>query len=270
MPELPEVETYRRYIQASSMHQTIEHFTCEDPRKLLLNDYDEMLNVMRGAQFEETYRVGKHLFIKIGEQRWVYMHFGMSGDLHYFHQDDDPPRHARMVFYFTNGYRLGFICPRKFERIGIVENPDAFLKTKRVAPDVLRIGKEEFYQNLSRKKSAIKSVLLDQSVVAGIGNWIADDVLYQAKIHPETLAHALTEKHKVAIFEAMHYIVKTTIEAEANYDSLPDHFVLHSRGWAKPHLNGLYACGKEPISQIRVGGRATYFCKTTQVKITPA
>lgn len=260
MPELPEVETYRRYVEASSMNQSIVDFTCEDPRKLLLNDYDEMREILRGCQFLETYRVGKHLFIKTNKTSWVYMHFGMSGDLHYFNEHEDPPRHARMVFYFNNGYRLGFICPRKFERIGLVENPTEFLKKKGIAPDVLLIEIEEFAKNLKRKKSAIKSVLLDQSVVAGIGNWLADDVLFQAKIHPETRASEITEEGVADIFRAMQYIVQTTIDAEANYDLLPDDFILHARGWGKPHLSGKCPCGKEAIMVIRVGGRATYFC----------
>jgi formamidopyrimidine-DNA glycosylase len=264
MPELPEVETYRRYVVASSLQQSIENFTCEDPRKLLLNDYDDMLEILRGSHFTDTYRVGKHLFINTNKDYWVYMHFGMTGDLHYFHQDDEPPRHARMVFYFSNGYRLGFICPRKFERIGIVENPDAFLKQKGIAPDVMQIDKALFFNNLARKKSAIKSVLLDQSVVAGIGNWLADDILFQAKVHPETPSVFLSENDKTLIFNAMRYIVQTTIDAEANYNFLPDDFILHARGWGKPHLAGKCPCGKEAITQIRVGGRATYFCSNLQ------
>ena len=264
MPELPEVETYRRYVEASSMRQTVADFTCEDPRKLLLNDLDEMRDILRGAQFMETYRVGKHLFIKTDKSSWVYMHFGMSGDLHYFSEHEKPPRHARMVFYFANGFRLGFICPRKFERIGIVDNPTEFLKKKGIAPDVLLISKEEFSKNLTRKKSAIKSVLLDQSVVAGIGNWLADDVLYRAKVHPETWASEITEGDVAAIHAAMQNIVKTTIAAEANYDLLPDDFILHARGWGKPQFSGKCPCGKEAITMIRVGGRATYFCQNGQ------
>jgi formamidopyrimidine-DNA glycosylase len=264
MPELPEVETYRRYLTASSLDQTITDFACEDPRKLLLNDYDEMRDILRGVKFTGTHRVGKHLFVQTDRPTWVYMHFGMTGDLHYFHQDDPPPRHARMVFYFSNGFRLGFICPRKFERIGLTDNPTAFLQQKGIAEDVLLIEKPVFFKNIHRKKSAIKTVLLDQSVVAGIGNWLADDVLYQAKIHPETPANVLTETQTDALHAAMQYIVQTTIDAEANYNFLPDDFILHSRGWGKPELSGKCPCGKEAIQMMRVGGRATYFCSEKQ------
>lgn len=266
MPELPEVETYRRYIEASSLGQTIEQFTCEDPRKLLLNDLDEINNRLNGAVFEATYRVGKHLFVRTNLDDWLYMHFGMSGDLGYFHRDEPPPRHARMIFYFTNGYHLGFICPRKFERVGLVADPVAFLAQKGIAPDVLDITPAVFFEHLRRKKSAIKTVLLDQSVVAGIGNWLADDVLYRAKIHPETPASALNEADVARMTEAMRYIVQTTIDAEANYLLLPDDFILHARGWGKPHLAGKCPCGKGEILMSRVGGRATYFCGLCQLK----
>jgi formamidopyrimidine-DNA glycosylase len=266
MPELPEVETYRRYIEASSLHQPLDHFTCEDPHKLLLHDYDDMNQRLHGAEWVATHRVGKHLFVRTAQDDWLYLHFGMSGDLHYFHRDEAPPRHARIIFYFQNGYRLGFICPRKFERVGLVEDPTDFLRKKGVAPDALDIEQSVFFENLSRKKSAIKSVLLDQSVVAGIGNWLADDVLYQARIHPERLASELTTEDKTLIFNAMRYIVQTTIDAEAHYEALPDDFVLHARGWGKPHLSGHCPCGQEPITQIRVGGRATYFCQRQQVR----
>jgi formamidopyrimidine-DNA glycosylase len=265
MPELPEVETYRRYLEASSLNQPVAEFTCEDPRKLLLNDYDEMRQILRGAQFTGSYRVGKHLFVKTDTPFWVYMHFGMSGDLRYFHQDEGVPRHARMVFYFNNGYGLGFVCPRKFERIGLVENPDAFLAAKGVALDVMLIPLETFAQNIKRKKSPIKAVLLDQSVTAGIGNWLADDVLHHAKIHPEKLAKDLSDAEIERIHVAMRYIVQTTIDAEANYDFLPDDFILHARGWGKPHLSGKCPCGQEDITQIRVGGRATYYCARFQM-----
>lgn len=123
-----------------------------------------------------------------------------------------------------------------------------------------------FSNHLRRKKSAIKTVLLDQSVVAGIGNWIADDVLFRAKIHPETPASTLDETEIMRIVEAMRYIVQTTIDVEANYLLLPDDFILHARGWGKPHLAGKCPCGKGEILMSRVGGRATYFCGWCQSK----
>ncbi len=266
MPELPEVETYRRYIQAAALEQTITNMTCEDPRKLLLNDESEMLDILRGSQFTATKRVGKHLFIRLSKDNWwLYMHFGMSGDLHYFHEDEETPRHARIVFYFSNGYRLGFICPRKFERVGITDNPTAFLLKKKIAEDALDISNSALFKNINKRKMPIKSVLLDQSTVAGIGNWIADDVLNRAKIHPEKLANQLTEKEVTAIHKAMQFIINQTITVEANYKLLPEDFLIHARGWGRANTETKCPNCKTDIVMIRVGGRATYFCPKCQV-----
>lgn len=265
MPELPEAETYRRYIQAAAFDQTITHMTCEDPRKLLLNDEAEMLDILRGSTFVATKRVGKHLFIRLSKGNyWLYMHFGMSGDLHYFHENDEPPRHARIVFYFTNGFRLGFICPRKFERVGITDDPTAFLLRKKVAEDALDIPISTFFKHINKRKTPIKSVLLDQSTVAGIGNWIADDVLHRAKIYPKKLASTLTEKEVKMIHEAMQFIINQTIMVEANYELLPEDFLIHARGWGRAHTEPTCPNCKTDIVMIRVGGRATYFCPKCQ------
>jgi formamidopyrimidine-DNA glycosylase len=266
MPELPEVETYRRYIETAAFEQTITHMTCEDPRKLLLNDETEMNEILRGSKFVGTKRVGKHLFIRLSKgDYWLYMHFGMTGDLHYFHEDEETPRHARIVFYFSNGFRLGFICPRKFERVGITDNPTAFLAKKKVAKDALEISNSELFNNIHKRKMPIKSVLLDQSTVAGIGNWIADDVLHRAKIHPERIAADLSEKEVKAIHKATQTVVNQTIAVEANYELLPEDFLIHARGWGRANTEPKCPICKTEIVMIRVGGRATYFCPKCQV-----
>jgi formamidopyrimidine-DNA glycosylase len=268
MPELPEVETYRRYFEATSLHQPIEFIDVED-RKLLTTDYATLTETLIGQSFVSTKRVGKNLFVVTNQGNTVHFHFGMTGDLEYYHSSLDRPRHARIVFDFRSGFHLGFICPRKFERIGLVESAEAYLKKKKIAPDALAITSEELSRTIRSRKSFIKPVLLDQSTVAGMGNWIVDEVLFQAKIHPERWSHTLTEEEIEAIFKAMRYVLETAIEHEANYGRFPDSFLIHARQWdtspyeeADRHL--LCPCGKTEIAQIRVGGRATYLCPICQ------
>jgi formamidopyrimidine-DNA glycosylase len=266
MPELPEVETYRRYLESSSMNQKIVDFTSEDPLKLLLNDVDEMHETLLGRQFIETKRVGKHLFVRLDRgDFWLYMHFGMSGDLAYFHPDSEPPKHARIVFFFENGFRLGFICPRKFERVGLTNDPDLFLQKKKIGLDVLEITPKMLFLNLQNRKMAIKSTLLDQSVAAGVGNWIADDVLHRAKILPIRLANSLDFSEVESLHAAIQKVVQSAISVEANYAQLSDDFLIHARGWGRANAtSNCPNCGSE-ITQIRVGGRATYFCEKCQI-----
>ena len=269
MPELPEVETYRRYLEQTSLRQPIEAIDVED-HKLLTTDYATLVESLVGRAFVGTRRVGKNLFVQTDGPATLRMHFGMTGDLEYYHSSLDRPRHARIVFYFRSGFNLGFICPRKFERIGLVEDVDAFLKTKKIAADGLEIGLDELAQNLLKRKSAVKPVLLDQSTVAGIGNWIVDEVLFQAKIHPERLSHLLTLPEIAQIHAAIRLVLNTAIAQEANYALFPTTFLIHARAWgASPYADAerhtRCPCGLVEVAQSRVGGRATYFCPNCQI-----
>lgn len=264
MPELPEVETYRRYLEGTIFHQKITDFEVDDPKKLLLIPQDEFVSGIKGRQIIGSKRVGKNLFLELDNRTWLYMHFGMSGDVHYYKDTADRPKHARMVFYFDSGFKLGFICPRKFERLSVVENPDVFLKKKKVNADVTEITFEEFKRQLNKRKSVIKSVLLDQSVVAGIGNWIVDEVLFQAKINPSAKSDSLADPEIQLIFDAMKNVVNLAIEKEANYVHFPDTYLIHARGWGKPDFETTCPNCKQELAVEKVGGRTTYFCTNCQ------
>ncbi len=268
MPELPEVETYRRYFEETCLHQPVQDVFVEDT-KLLTTDYDLLVSRLRGRQFVATERVGKNLFVQTDGGFYVHFHFGMTGDLAYYQFEEERPRFARIVFYFQSGYKLAFICPRKFERIGIVDNVTEYLKRKRIAEDALAISTATLAATLGKKKALIKPVLLDQSVIAGIGNWIVDEVLFQARIHPERLASSLSGAEVRTLHEAIQLVLKTAITCEANYALFPENFIIHAREWAtspyadvKQHL--LCPVCHQKLQITRVGGRTTYFCPTDQ------
>lgn len=268
MPELPEVETYRQYFEATSLHQAIEAIEVED-RKLLTTDYAMLTEVLVGQSFVATRRVGKNMFAFTDGGHTLHLHFGMTGDLEYYHSSLPRPRHARIVFVFRSGFNLGFICPRKFERIGLVSSVENYLKRKKIAPDGLEITLEQLTETIQKRKSPIKPVLLDQSTVAGIGNWIVDEVLFQAKVHPERLANELAPSELERIHSAIGFVLRTAIEHEANYGLFPRSFLIHAREWdaspfEHPDQHKRCAEGHADIAQTRVGGRATYFCPVCQ------
>ncbi|WP_338873675.1 DNA-formamidopyrimidine glycosylase family protein [Spirosoma sp. SC4-14] len=270
MPELPEVEIRRQYLQASSLYQPISHIEVED-KKLLTTDYSTLLHQLEGRQFTGTWRVGKNLFILTDSSTViVHMHFGMTGDLEYYHSSIGRPRFARIVFEFTNGFNLGFICPRKFERVGIIENIDAYLEQKKIAKDGLDISLADFKRNIGRKKALIKPVLLDQSVVAGLGNWIVDEVLFQAFVHPEQRVDSLSNEQISRIHEAIQFVLETAIRHEATYRDFPLSFLIHVREWDNSPYDDLEAHNYCPRCRTRiersvVGGRTTFFCPKEQI-----
>jgi formamidopyrimidine-DNA glycosylase len=270
MPELPEVEIRRQYLETSSLFQPIQHIEVED-KKLLTTDYSTLVDSLYGRQFTATRRVGKNLFILTDEPGIIVrMHFGMTGDLDYYHASLDRPRFARIVFEFTSGFNLGFLCPRKFERVGLVRDIDAYLLEKKIAQDGLDITRDTLAATLRRKKALIKPVLLDQSVVAGLGNWIVDEVLFQAFVHPEQRADTLTDAQITQLHDAIRLVLETAIRYEATYRDFPSNFLIHVREWDDSPYDDVEAHKFCPrcrtrIERSTVGGRTTFFCPKEQV-----
>ncbi|WP_234735718.1 Fpg/Nei family DNA glycosylase [Tellurirhabdus bombi] len=269
MPELPEVEIYRQYLETSSLHQPIDDLDVEDP-KLLTTNFADLRAALVGRSFTGTRRVGKNLFVMTDSPDvTLHMHFGMTGDLAYYHSSLDRPKYARIVFYFRTGFNLGFICPRKFERIGLVEDIDTYLQRKKIGLDGLSISLSELTAQIKPKKAFIKPVLMDQSTVAGLGNWIVDEVLFQALIHPEQRANTLTDDQFSALHRAIRYVLETAIRHEAQYRDFPAGFLIHVREWDNSPYDDVNAhkfcprCATR-IEKTEVGGRTTYFCPKDQ------
>lgn len=269
MPELPEVEIRRQYLETSSFNQPIAHIEVED-RKLLTTEYAVLTESLIGRSFTGTRRVGKNLFVFTDNPAVIVrMHFGMTGDLAYYHASLDRPRFARIVFSFDNGFNLGFLCPRKFERIGLVDDVDAYLKAKKIGPDGLDITPDELANRVRRRKAPIKPVLMDQATVAGLGNWIVDEVLFQARLHPERPANELTDAETANLHAAIRLVLETAIRHEATYRDFPRSFLIHVREWDQSPYDDVEAhnfcprCGTR-IERTEVGGRTTYFCPNCQ------
>jgi len=268
MPELPEVETYRRYFNQTALGQTVADILVEDQRQLT-TDYDMLHRELQGATLVKTDRIGKHFLVTLSTGKVLVLHFGMTGDLAYYRNEEDTPRFARIVFRFTNGFRLAFIDSRKFGRVGLAESIAAYRQEKNLGPDALDISLMQLQTSLQKRKAPIKALLLDQKILAGIGNWIADEVLYQAQIHPAKPAHHLSLTELERLHQAILYVMETAIAQEANYGSFPKSFLIHARGWNDTQLTTAterQVCPKhqKPLLLTKVGGRTTYFCPICQ------
>lgn len=269
MPELPEVETYRRYFEETALGQTVVDLKAEDPRRQLTTDYDTLLQALRGTQFVETHRIGKHFLITLSTGKVLVLHFGMTGDLAYYRDEEDTPRFARIVFYFQNGFRLAFIDSRKFGRVGLASSVADYQQAKALGPDALDITLPQLQASLEKRKAPIKTLLLDQKILAGIGNWIADEVLFQAKINPARLAQSLSAEEYEHLHAAIKLVLTTAIEHEAIYQTFPKSFLIHARGWdevVETTTAERRVCPRHhtPLEIMKVGGRTTYFCPVCQ------
>src|SRR5216117_3558363 len=144
MPELPDVETFKRYFDASSLHQRIGHVDVCDPYILKDISACELELRLKGRQFKSSRRHGKHLFVRADDDLWLRLHFGMTGSLQYLKCQDHTPKYARVLFVFANNHRLAFEDQRKFGEVGLLKDIDEFLKKRGLGPDALNISRSQF------------------------------------------------------------------------------------------------------------------------------
>lgn len=257
MPELPEVEVFKKYADATSLHKTIDSVETNG-EEVFETSPQKIASELKGKQLEASKRIGKHLFIRYADAAWLNLHFGMTGSLKYY-KDDGPPDYARLVLHFENGYQLAYLCPRKLGKIGLTDDPDAFAQENDLGPDALRLGEEEFLEKMNSKRGGIKSALMDQGFMTGIGNIYSDEILFQAGIHPEAKVEALNEEQCKTLFHKMKEVLKESIDCKAEPGQLPGHFLI-------PHRKEGADCpdGSGKVKKIKVNGRSCYYCPEKQ------
>src|SRR5215831_7120950 len=140
MPELPEVETFKRYLDSTSLHQRITNVEVLDAYVLKRVSARELALRLKGHRFENSHRHGKHLFVRAGDELWLRLHFGMTGSLEYLEHGQIVPRTARVIFRFADSCGLAFDDQRKFGEIALIKDVDEFLRKRRLGPDALEIS----------------------------------------------------------------------------------------------------------------------------------
>jgi formamidopyrimidine-DNA glycosylase len=255
MPELPDVEIFKRYLDATSLHQRIDDVEVRNAYVLKDVAARELARRLKGRRFESSRRHGKHLFVRADGKLWVRLHFGMTGSLQYFKNDEHAPGHVRVLFVFGNKHRLAFDDQRQFGEIGLLESVDAFLKQRALGPDALEIDLAKFREILGEHRGVVKSILLNQRLIAGIGNIYADEILFRVHMHPATEISRLGEKALAKLFRATRYILKKAIAAKTDVNRMPKSWLLPHRGKG----GKCPRCGRR-LKSTKIGGRTAWFC----------
>src|SRR5437667_4525017 len=259
MPELPEVETFKRYFDATSLHQRIADVDVLSAYLLKSVSARELGRRLKGRRFESTRRHGKHLFARTDGNIWLRLHFGMTGSLRYFKGENKAPRHTRMLFVFVKDYRLAFDDQRKFGEIGLIQDVDEFRKKRALGPDALDVDLTKFKKLLGKHRDAVKAILMNQRLIAGIGNIYADEILFHARIHPATPIARLRDKDRMRLFRAMRHVLKKAVHYQADANRMPKTWLLSHRGKG----GKCPRCGRE-LRSSKIGGRTAWFCPHCQ------
>lgn len=262
MPELPDVEVFRRYFESTSLHQPIAEVSLlsQDLRHSVSEG--ELGDALTGEQFVRSARHGKYFFAQWSGGGWLMLHFGMTGYLSYSRNSDAQPRHTRLRLRFENGYHLAYACQRKLGAILLVENVEDFVRQEGLGPDALdaHLDQDSFAEALSGSRSTIKAALMDQQRIAGIGNIYSDEILYRARVHPAARANRLKSQVWRDLFDATREVLQTAIDCEVDPARFPSDYLL-------PHRDkeGRCPCGGELVRR-KISGRTAYFCPKCQTR----
>jgi formamidopyrimidine-DNA glycosylase len=259
MPELPEVESFRRFIEKTSLGKEIEVIKLQSPGMLLKTTATQLEKVLVGNFLQDTFRHGKFLFIKLKKEGSLLLHFGLTGDVEYRKPGEDPPERFALQLHFRDDSDFFFTDTRKMGKIALIDDVDKFIKEKKYGTDALKIKEKDFVEKISQRKTPIKTVLMDQKILAGVGNEFSDEILFQTKIHPASATSALSEKQLKAVYAAMTSTLKESVRANANREKLQQFFFLENR---KADLKCPRCKGKTGFQEI--GGRSSYFCAKCQ------
>jgi formamidopyrimidine-DNA glycosylase len=248
VPELPDVELARRFIEDRALGRRIASVDDSDVWVCRPHAPGEIASALTGASLTAAHRHGKTMWIETDSGPVLGLHLGMTGGIR-VDEEPNPKGWDRFSLGFEDGGRLAL---RDMRRLGrAVLDPDL----SRLGPDAGEVGRDEFRQRVGAGRSPIKARLMDQSVIAGIGNLMADEILWRAGIAPRTPAEELSQDQLDELRRAMRGVVRLTVRrGHAGAGDLNPRRV---RGGTCPR------CGSA-LERATVGGRTTYWCPRHQ------
>src|SRR5262245_51141811 len=256
MPELPEVESAVRRLRRAAAGKTIRRVELKHPA-LARRVSPSRLRSLRGARVVEVERRGKHQLFRLADGRVLHAHFRMTGDWAFDREGDALPKFARATITFDDGSRVVLDDPRALSTLDIHPAnapPDLGLGPE---PSDSSLTAASLKAALAKKRVAIKPVLLDQRVIAGLGNIYAAEALWRAKISPLAPAASLTVKQLANLLKAIRQVIDRATGARYTDDSVSRLDVYDREG--KPCRR----C-RTPLARIVQAGRSTYFCPKCQ------
>ncbi|XP_009615166.1 formamidopyrimidine-DNA glycosylase isoform X1 [Nicotiana tabacum] len=276
MPELPEVEAARRAIEDHCVGKKIvKAIIADDPKVIDGVSLDDFRASLEGKTIVAANRKGKNMWIELDSPPFPTFQFGMAGAIYIKGvavtkykrsavKDDDewPSKYSKVFLELDDGLELSFTDKRRFARVRSLKNPVSVPPISELGPDALLepMTVDEFYKAFSKKKIGVKALLLDQSFISGIGNWIADEVLYQARIHPMQTASSISKEDCATLLKCIYEVVEKAVEVGADSSQYPTSWIFHSRE-KKP--GKAFVDGKK-IEFITAGGRTSAFVPDLQ------
>lgn len=278
MPELPEVETVARGLQKLVAGRTIVSVSLG--KTDFIDNAPEIEKGLPGRSIVAVERYGKFLLIRLGgaagretgqiaEESALLVHLGMTGMLLPQPVAEPAKKHTHVAMLLDDGRELRYVDPRRFGRMAYLEGESLRSELQRFGADPLAASPQEFVERIQARRARIKALLLDQSVIRGVGNIYADESLWRAKVHPAQLGARLTTAQIGLLYRALQEILRKAIALHGSSisdfldaDGMPGEYQRHHRVYGREGERCV-RCGTV-IRRANVAGRSSYYCPKCQ------
>lgn len=271
MPELPEVETVKNILKNKLVGLTIKDVKLHYPKIVEYPTSDIFINQIINQTINDVKRRGKWLMIELDDY-YLLSHLRMEGKYNFKTNKDELNKHEHVTFYLSNNEELRYQDTRKFGRMHLIAKEEVHKKEPLLSlglePWDKELTKEYLKDKYKNKKLPIKTVILDQNIIVGIGNIYADEVLFMSRISPLKQASMLTDNElEMIIINTQIVLTKAiklggttirTFSAGEVHGRFQNELLIHGKA-KEPCI----VC-KTPITKIQVNGRGTYYCEVCQ------
>lgn len=273
MPELPEVETVRQTLLACLPGLTITDIIINLPRIIKHPELRQFAQEIVGLVFENIERRGKYLKCIMSEGKTLVIHLRMTGQLRYSNHDDELPKHTHIIFKLSNGKELRYTDIRQFGTMYLARHDqiDQIANMHRLGWEPLDdFPVAEFAVLVQKRKASIKSLLLNQQIIAGLGNIYADEALFLAGIHPARIASSLTTDEIRCLHQAIVHVLQAGVQMRGT--SFSDYVDGLGQSGSFQHQLAVYGrqgqacprCASE-IQRQKICGRSSHYCPLCQL-----
>jgi len=277
MPELPEVETVRRGLERSLVGRRFDTVSVGRERVARRTSRQELRDGLTGARVLAVRRQGKYLLLDLDSDAIAMVHLRMSGQVIIDDGLNEPPRHSHVIGLLDDGSRFLFVDPRTFGEV--VVSPRHLVNE--LIPELGRLGVDPLNDEIEmrtitamcrNRRRRVKSLLLDQSFIAGIGNIYADEICHRAGIRPDRQAETLSSRSRRRLTDSISEVIEEAVElggstlADAQYvgvDGKPGTFQDRHRVYAQTGKRCV-SCGRGVIRRMVIDQRGSHFCPVCQ------
>lgn len=273
MPELPEVETVRRGLSPLVIGRVIQSVDIQLSRLIKYPSPAEFVALLTGQTIVSLGRRGKYLLLKLGNGMVVVIHLRMTGRLYYRSADEPPDSYTRVVFFLDNGDRLVFADTRTLGTLCAMQESELHhihgLSSMGPEPLSDQFTVDYLVKTLGQRKGKVKSLLLNQELIGGLGNIYVDESLSIAGIHPERTGGSLSQDEVKRLFQSINQVIEDALSHQGT--TFRDYRDSSGHEGAHQHHLRVYgrkgekcSCCGTAIVRTEVGGRGTHFCPECQ------